>query len=128
MASDPVTIALIGALGGGVAVKFVEGLFGRGNKKMDDAASIRKEQREEMAELRTIVKDLQKEVADWKDKYYQLLEKHIVLKGEHTDLKADHEQMKLQLKVLTGEVKEVKGQADATDAGIASNNESPAAE
>lgn len=72
---DPAWIALIGTLCGGIGLKLLEHWLGRSQVKRNDAQQIRDELRTQVAELRDTNRILEKEVDEWRDKYWALREK-----------------------------------------------------
>jgi hypothetical protein len=81
---------LIGTLIGGVGVKFLERVFARGDRKLDDATAIRKELWEELNRLRLRIESLEGELDEWREKYFAVL-------AENTELKIENKQLRLQL-------------------------------
>lgn len=76
-------IALIGAVFGGAGLKLVEHLVNRSKLRIDAAADIREELREEINSLRKEVRVLSSDLDEWKNKYYLLLERFNRMKIEH---------------------------------------------
>jgi predicted nuclease with TOPRIM domain len=81
---DPAWIALIGTVTGTVGLKVAEHYLGRGRVRIDDAAKIRDELREQIASNKTEMKDLEDEVDRWRKEYYDLRDKYIALQTELT--------------------------------------------
>lgn len=75
---DPAWIALIGTLCGGIGLKVLEHWLGRNKFKTDEATRIREELRTDMTALRTENKELERQVDEWRLKYYDLREKQNV--------------------------------------------------
>lgn len=69
---EPALIALAGTVCGGVGLKIVEHLLGRGKNKDDLAASLRAELRGDIDRLRTELKDEAKDADDWQARYWEL--------------------------------------------------------
>lgn len=96
---DPAWIALIGTLiGGPVAVKIVDFLLNRGNKRDELSSKLREELRKETdglrseaAKLREEIRTVEKELDNWKLKYYELLQQYI----ENREVKDDEAQGKM---------------------------------
>lgn len=74
---DPAWIALIGTLCGGLGLKLLEHWLGRSKVKLDEATKIRTELRDEVTTLRAENKELEKQVDEWRMKYYELREKQL---------------------------------------------------
>ncbi len=84
--------ALLAALltaGGAIALAIVNHFLTSGRAKFDVATQIREELRKDNALLRIEIKDVQKELAVFKDKCYSLLESQGKLEVANADLKAD---------------------------------------
>jgi hypothetical protein len=79
---DPGWIALIASVAGGVSLKVVEKWLNRNVEKRDD----RKDFREELAELRTRLDAVEKEVDEWRGKYYTAQEEILALKTKMAGL------------------------------------------
>lgn len=77
-------IALVGTLFGGVALKAIEKYLARGGEKVDIATKMRDEIRKDLAEAKNEARLLEKELNEWKMKYYLLLEENM---GNRTELK-----------------------------------------
>jgi chromosome segregation ATPase len=90
-------VPLITAALGGVLVKVLEVLSARYTKKVDEAATIRKELREEIATFRAEMKGLQSEVNNWRTKYYELL-------AQNAELQASTSMLRAEVELLRGEV------------------------
>lgn len=83
-------IALIGTVLGGPAVlKFIEWIMGRGKTKQDAATAMREELRKESeslkldaANLREEIRRVEKEMDDWKEKYFTLLQQYLEVKAQ----------------------------------------------
>jgi hypothetical protein len=68
-------LALFGTVFGGVGLKVIEALLGRGKRREDIALSLRNELRTELIELRDDNDRLQKALDEWRTKYYRLVSK-----------------------------------------------------
>lgn len=82
MAVDPVWIALISTLGGGIGLKVTEHFLNKGQEKASEASKIRDELREQIDDQREEIKHLEEEVEKWRDKYYDLRDDYIKLQTE----------------------------------------------
>lgn len=79
---DPAWIAFLGAAFGGAGLKITEHWLGRNKLKVDDAAQIRDELREEIKAQRDEIKGLESEVHKWREEYYALRDKYMTLQLE----------------------------------------------
>lgn len=70
-------IALIGTLFGGVVLKFMEKFLARSGEKQDYATKIRDEIRKDLTQSKEEARLLEKELDEWKMKYYLLLEENM---------------------------------------------------
>src|ERR1044072_2864792 len=98
-----VLIAVIGILGGGFGVKFLDGVFNIGTKRLDDSILFRKEILEKVKDLEKRLDQVSREVDEWQDKYYKLLiqystekeewkQKYLDLQEVRSQEKEDHQQ------------------------------------
>lgn len=76
MTIEPAWIAFGGTIFGGVGLKVVEHWLGRNKVKIDDAQQIRDELRMEITSQREEIRELEAEVKNWRDQYYELLLKY----------------------------------------------------
>lgn len=67
-------LALVGALLGGSGLKFIEHWLSRPKVKEDVASSFRNELREEVKNLRDELRKTEKELDEWRSKYYALMD------------------------------------------------------
>lgn len=86
---DTAWIALIGTLMGGAGLKAVEGFLGKGQKRVDNATAMREELRRESeslkddaAELRAEIRQVEKDLDLWKEKYFLLLQEYLEAKSQ----------------------------------------------
>ena len=77
---DPATIALIGTVFGGIGVQFTGHLLGKRKVKDDLATQLRGELKSEIATLRQELREVEKEVDVWREKYYTLLDQFVKVK------------------------------------------------
>ena len=70
-------LALIGATFGGAGLKFIEYWLSKDKTKVDEATQIRTELRAELTGLRVQVDNLEKQVTEWRDKYYEVVQELI---------------------------------------------------
>lgn len=78
---DTAWIALIGTLFGGVALKVLESYFTRAGKKIDLATDLRTELRTESQHLKEEIRAAEKDLDQWKEKYFTLLQEFLELKA-----------------------------------------------
>ncbi len=92
--TSPVFLALIGTIFGSAGLKVIEHWLSRAKAKEDSAKLLREELRSEIdrkskdyaAELDRLRGELaatEKELDNWRDKYYALIEEHIKMKTEY---------------------------------------------
>lgn len=84
--TNPAFLALLGTILGGVGLKVVEHLLQRSKTEVDLAAALRKELRDEVNTLRAELKAVEKDLDDWKAKYYALMQDLFNCKGEFAEL------------------------------------------
>lgn len=85
-------IALVATLFGGAGLKTIEGFLARGQKKDDAAKQIREELRQEgqtlkqeAVTLREEIRQVEKELDNWKERYFVLLQEHLEIKAKCAD-------------------------------------------
>lgn len=71
--------ALVGTLIGGIAVAVINWIIHRGSKEADLSKTLRDQLIKENSEQRDHVRQLQKEIEDWKEDYYQLQRENMKL-------------------------------------------------
>lgn len=101
---DPTVIAVIGTVCGGVGLKFVEHVLGRSKVRMDEAAKIREELRDQIDDLKVKVNELEVARDKWREDYYALRDKYVELQ---TQLTIAQEKIKELLNRLGQAVEEV---------------------
>lgn len=74
---------------GAVATKAIDWAFGARKNRLDDAAEIRRELREEVVRLNLQISALHQELDRWREKYFVLMETHSALKAETAMLRAE---------------------------------------
>lgn len=79
---DPAWIALGGTIVGTLGLKVAEHFLGRGRVKIDDAAKIRDELRQEIAANKEEIKALEERANNWQKEYYDLRDKFIQVQTE----------------------------------------------
>jgi uncharacterized protein (DUF3084 family) len=73
---DPNVTTALAAAGGAILIKIVERWLGRRNETNNEAERIRKELREELTRYRTDNIRLEKEVDEWRTKYWKSKKLH----------------------------------------------------
>jgi hypothetical protein len=68
-------LALVGTVFGGVGLKLLEAVLGRGKRREDLATNLRNELRIELTELREDNDKLHEALDEWRTKYYRLVAK-----------------------------------------------------
>lgn len=76
-------LALIGAILGGSGLKVIEHWLNKSKVQNDEATSYRKELRDEVTSLREELRKVEKELDEWRDKYYVLMDEFSKFKREH---------------------------------------------
>lgn len=79
---DTAWIALIGTVFGGAGLKLIENFLSRGQGKIDAATQLRDELRKESTALREEIKQVEKELDQWKEKYFILLQEFLEIKSQ----------------------------------------------
>lgn len=75
-------LALIGAILGGSGLKFIEHWLSRSKQRDDSASKFRDELRAEVTNLRDDLRQTEKDLDDWKQKYYTLVEESMKVRAE----------------------------------------------
>jgi uncharacterized coiled-coil DUF342 family protein len=83
--------ASVGAVITGIGIKVLDRSMISMDKKLDEAAEIRKELRQEAIRLSTEVEELKKTVDTWKEKFFVVFGEHEALKGEYSAMQAKME-------------------------------------
>jgi len=78
---DTAWIALIGTVFGGAGLKLMESFLSRGSKKIDTATQMREELRKESADLKEELRQAEKDLDEWKIKYFTIFQQYIELKA-----------------------------------------------
>lgn len=81
---DTAWIALIGTVFGGAGLKLMESFLARGSKKVDTATAMREELRKESAALKEELRVVEKELDQWKEKYFTLMAEYLEIKSSIT--------------------------------------------
>ena len=79
---DPAWIALIGTIVATVGVKLLERWLGTKDRNTADAAQIRSELKVQLQDARNEINDLEREIDQWRVKYYEVLEQLVAKKIE----------------------------------------------
>lgn len=75
-------LALIGAILGGSGLKFIEHWLSQSKVKDDSASKFRDELRNEVSSLREELRTTEKDLDEWKGKYYTLVEETMKVRSE----------------------------------------------
>lgn len=79
---DTAWIALIGTLLGGAGLKVTEKVLARGGEEIDVATKMREELREESAALKEELREADKQLDLWKEKYFALMAEYLDIKSQ----------------------------------------------
>jgi len=96
---NPSALALIATLFGASGLKITEYLLGSGKVKTDLAAELRKELRDDINGLRVELRQVEKELDEWREKYYKLINN---LYESHSDYEELNKVMRNALLVRNG--------------------------
>lgn len=80
---DTAWIALIGTVFGGAGLKIIENILSKGQDKVDTATAMRQELRSESIQLKDEIRQVEKELDQWKEKYFLLLQQYLEAKADH---------------------------------------------
>ena len=76
-------IALLGTIFGGAGLEFIKRWLGKAKDKDDTATALRNELRGELTSLKQELAEVEKELDDWKAKYYDVVEKYLTVKIQY---------------------------------------------
>lgn len=79
-------IALLGTLFGGAGLEFIKRWLGKAKEKDDTATALRNELRGELTSLKQELAAVEKELDEWKAKYYDVVEKYLTVKIQYENL------------------------------------------
>lgn len=79
---DTAWIALIGTIFAGAGLKLMESFLARGQGKNDTATAMRAELRKETADLKDELRQVEKDLDEWKEKYFLLLQDYLEVKSQ----------------------------------------------
>jgi len=90
MAFDPTNpsdawIALLGTLFGGGGLELIRRALAKSKEREDSATSLRNELRTELTSLKHEMLEVEKELDEWKLKYYELFEKYLLVKLQYEE-------------------------------------------
>lgn len=77
--------ALVGTLFGGAGLEVTRRWLNRSKDRDDTATELRKELREELASLKKELDQVEAELDEWKNRYYDLLQQFVSVKGQLED-------------------------------------------
>jgi chromosome segregation ATPase len=75
-------IALVGTLCGGLGLKLVEHWLGRNKARLDEASKIREELRDQIDDMRIVVREVETARDKWREDYFALREKYVELQAQ----------------------------------------------
>lgn len=81
--------ATIGALAVGILIKFATKISDGRKDTLNEHLTLRKELREELDTVKAEISVLQKELNEWREKYYQQLELTTILQAEIASLRIE---------------------------------------
>jgi chromosome segregation ATPase len=87
-------VVTVGALVVGATTKLITARVDRKKDNLSEHLALRKELREELDSVKEEIYRLQRELDDWREKYYQQLEVNTVLQAELASLKFELEEYK----------------------------------
>lgn len=76
-------IALLGTIFGGAGLEFVKRWLSKAKDKDDTATQLRNELRGELTSIKTELANVEKELDEWKAKYYEVVEKYLTVKIQY---------------------------------------------
>lgn len=76
-------IALLGTLFGGAGLELIKRWLGKAKEKDDTATQLRKELRGELTSLKKELSDVERELDEWKARYYEVMEKYLTVKIQY---------------------------------------------
>lgn len=76
-------IALLGTLFGGAGLEFIKRWLGKAKEKDDTATDLRNELRGELTSIKTELANVERELDEWKAKYYEVVEKYLTVKIQY---------------------------------------------
>lgn len=83
------TAAILGATLGGTGLAIINRLLNRGERKFNEAERIRTELRQDLDTMRTRLAQVERDLDEWKKRYFDLEIKHTELHGEYTSILAE---------------------------------------
>jgi uncharacterized protein involved in exopolysaccharide biosynthesis len=93
-------LTCIGTIFAGAGLKWVESKLKAAKEKDDTATTLRNELRSDLTALKAENQQHEKEISEWREKYYKEFEQVLLLKAEVESLRRDHEDLKEELKAL----------------------------
>jgi hypothetical protein len=76
-------IALLGTLFGGAGLEFIKRWLGKAKERDDTATALRNELRGELTSLKKELANVEKELDEWKAKYYEVVERYLTIKIQY---------------------------------------------
>lgn len=104
MGNTEVWVGLISAISGGLGLKVFDFWVSRAQAKVDEATRIRDDLRGQISEQNNEIKELEKSLDDWKDKFYQLKEDYATVNAQYV---MALNQLKLEMEEEDGKTDDV---------------------
>ena len=79
-------IALVGTIFGGAGLEFIKRWLGKAKERDDTATALRNELRGELTSIKQELANVEKELDEWKTKYYDVVEKYLTVKIQYENL------------------------------------------
>lgn len=79
-------IALVGTMFGGAGLEFIKRWLGKAKERDDTATALRNELRGELTSIKQELAAVEKELDEWKTKYYDVVEKYLTVKIQYENL------------------------------------------
>jgi hypothetical protein len=87
------TVALLSAGIGGILLKLLERSFSKSDRRLDDAAKVRQELWSELERVRARIDSVERELDDWKKKYFDQYAENATLLRENTALRVENAEL-----------------------------------
>lgn len=87
-------IALVGTIFGGAGLEFIKRWLGKAKERDDTATQLRNELRTDLTALKKEIDEVEKQVTEWKDRYYDVMEKKLTMEQELYKLQWELQQKK----------------------------------
>lgn len=94
-------IALLGTLFGGGGLELIRRALAKSKEKEDSAYAMRTELRNELTSLKAEMLAVEKELDQWKLKYYELFEKYLLVKLQYEEALSELEKEGVKMREIT---------------------------